>query len=509
MILPDIITQRAKAKKDAVAFLYRDEQITYAELETRILRCAQSLASLGVKKGTTFGLLLRNCPEFVILSMALGKLGGIAVPINFLEKPDRVSLILNDAGAFGILTSREFLATVLHAAGSVKSLKHIFQKDGDSREAPSFQNLLKSTPYRGPVLTQENDLAMLLYTSGTTGLPKGVMLTHGNFLANIEQGLAAIELSPKDKFLCLLPMFHSFSWTTCVLTPLRLGVPTVIIESILPFNPVIKYIWKHHVTIFVGVPQIFAALVQKITQAKAFVLRFLNPIRLCVSGAAPLSPAIHKNFEKLFGVPLLEGYGLTEAAPVATLNPLRGRKIGTVGRPLPGVDINIVDDDGHPVPPGEVGEIWIRGKNVMKGYYRKPRETKEVLTREGWLKTGDLGSFDADGYLTIVDRKKDLIIVRGLNVYPQEVEVVIAQDEDVRDVAVVGKKDRVTGDETIRAFVTLKEGKTLDKKRILSLCRQRLASFKIPKEIIVIDEMPKNAIQKILKKELREREEPR
>jgi long-chain acyl-CoA synthetase len=201
----------------------------------------------------------------------------------------------------------------------------------------------------------------------------------------------------------------------------------------------------------------------------------------------------------------LEGYGLTEAAPVAALNPEKKRKVGTVGKPLPGIQVAIKDDDGKDVTAGGVGEIWLRGDNIMKGYYNRPDETAEVLTKDHWLKTGDIGKIDDDGYLSIVDRKKDLIIIKGLNVYPQDVENVIAMHAGVKEVAVVGKMDPATNDEVIRAFVTVKEGCQLDKAEIFALCREHLAAYKRPKDVIVLDEMPKNALQKILKKDLRQR----
>lgn len=505
MILPDLITQHAKEHPDHIAFIYRDQKTTYGELEQKILQCARGLHTIGVRKGNTFGLLLRNSPDFVILAMALSKVGAIAIPINFLEKPDRIALILNDAKAIGILTQKEFLNNVQAAVQKTPSIQHVFLKDNDQPGAKPFQSLFSYGTWDQGNSAEADDLMMLLYTSGTIGLPKGVMLTHRNFLVNLDQCLNAINLSAKDRFLCLLPLFHSFSWTTCMLIPLKLGVPIVIIESLLPFDPVIKAIWKYKITLFVAVPQIYSALTSKIQGAAAFFIRFLNPVRLCISGAAPLPAAIHQNFEKTFGISLLEGYGLTETAPVVSLNPERKRKVGTVGIPLPGVQVQICDDRGKPVSTGEVGEICVRGDNVMKGYYNKPEETAEVLTKDGWLKTGDLGKLDDEGYLTIVDRKKDLIIVKGLNVYPQEVEAVIAKAPGVKEVAVVGKVDKETGDELIRAFITIQEGATVDKAQIFSLCRQELAAYKRPRDIIVINEMPKNALQKILKKELRER----
>lgn len=499
MILPDLITKQAKESPHKTAFIFRDQRITYTELDGLIRRYAASLHQLGIKKGDTFAVVLRNSPEFVILGMALSHLGAAIIPINFLEKADRIALILNDAKAIGVLTAKEFEKTVRAALKTVPTVKHTFLRE-------EFSALYTSEPWQKPSVSTENDVMMLLYTSGTTGLPKGVMLTHKNFLSNVEQCLGAIRLYPRDVFLCLLPMFHSFSWTTCVLIPLWLGSTIVIIESLLPFDPVIKAIWKYKVTLFVAVPQIFSALNSKIHGFKAFVLRFLSPVRLCISGSAPLTSYVHHHFEKTFAMPLLEGYGLTEAAPVVSLNPERKRKVGTVGLPLPGVQIEIRDDEEKKLPQGAVGEIWIKGDNIMKGYYNKPAETSEVLTPDGWLKTGDMGQFDEEGYLKIVDRKKDLIIIKGLNVYPQEIENVIAQHAAVKEVAVVGTMDKQTGDEKIRAFITLQDGQSLDKTEIMNLCREQLALYKRPKEIIVIDEMPKNALQKILKKDLRNRD---
>jgi long-chain acyl-CoA synthetase len=506
MNVADFISDNAQRQGKRTALAFRDSKLSYQELEERILKCAQGLSERGVTKGSTFALVLRNCPEFVILSMALARLGAVVVPINFLEKADRLQLILTDAGAQGIVTSKEFLRQVKTAVEKVPSLTLRFLREGEQDGFLDIKTVLESAPLAATPAVNENDLMMLLYTSGTTGQPKGVMLTHKNFIANVEQCLQGIELSEHDRFLCLLPLFHAFSWTTCLLIPMRLGAMTVIIESLLPFDPVIKAIWHHKVTLFVAVPQIYAALTARVTGAKAFLLRLLNPVRACICGAAPLPDHVRSAFEKTFAVPFLEGYGLTEAAPVVTMNRMKKRKPHTVGPALPGVEISLRTDDGAPVlKQGDVGEIWIKGDNVMKGYYKKPQESKDAFSSDGWLKTGDMGRFDEDLYLCIVDRKKDLIIVKGLNVYPQEVENVIIQDPGVQEVAVVGKVNPADGDEIIRAFVTIKEGRTVEKSKLFELCRAQLAAYKIPKEIIVIDEMPKNALQKILKKDLRQR----
>src|ERR1044071_1095291 len=279
MNLSDLITPHATARPDAPALSFKDKPLSYGELNDLVLRCAQGLTELGIKKGTPLGIFLRNSPEFIIFSMAISKIGAVSVPINFMEKPERISLILNDAKAVGVLTSKEFLTTISMAAKSIKSLKHIFLRDGAFGKARSFEELLKHGPLKKTPEVKDTDLMMLLYTSGTTGLPKGVMLSHKNFLSNVDQCLAAIALKPTDRFLCLLPMFHSFSWTTCVLIPLKLGCSSVIIETLLPFDPVLKAIWTHKTTLFVGVPQIFSALATKIHGPKALFIRLLNPVR--------------------------------------------------------------------------------------------------------------------------------------------------------------------------------------------------------------------------------------
>ncbi len=343
---------------------------------------------------------------------------------------------------------------------------------------------------------------MIIYTSGTTGKPKGAMLTHQNFISNAEQCFAMVSsLSRKEVFLCLLPMFHSFAWTVCVIIPIYLGCKIVIIESILPFNDVIKQIFKQRVSIFVAVPPIYAALLRV---PFWWPMRWINPLRICISGAAALPIAIHQKFEAKFGLPLMEGYGLTEASPVVTLNPEHKRLPGSIGKILPGIELRIVTESGETVAPGEVGEICIRGGNVMKGYYHEDEATNEAFLDKGheWLRSGDLGYSDPQGYIHISDRKKDLIIVKGLNVYPKEVEDILLEHPAVQEAAVVGIADD-TGDELIRAFVTLKEGAHVDKQELLKLCRGKLAPYKCPKDLEIRKELPKNTLGKVLKRELR------
>jgi len=505
MLISDLIKEKAQTMPTRTAYVFRDHATSYLELEDKINRCAVGLKKIGVTKGSSFGIVLRNSPEFLILTMALSQLGGVVVPINFLEKPDRIALILKNAKAMGVLTAKEFYRSVATAVGLVSSVNKIFLRDGTYKEGLAFDSLLQSNPLAQERIDNESNLIFLLYTSGTTGQPKGVMLSHKNLLANMNQCLGAVHLTAKDRVLCLLPMFHSFAWTTCIMVPLKLGALIVINESLLPFDPVIKTIWKYKITVFVAVPQIYSALTAKIKGIKALLLRILSPIRLCISGAAPLPIPVHKRFHKLFGIPLVQGYGLTETSPVATLNPEKKPRLGTVGIPLPGVEIKICDEEGKEVPQGEVGEIWIKGENVMEGYFQNPEETNLILTPDHWLKSGDLARQDPDRHIVIVDRKKDLIIIKGLNVYPLEIENVIAAHPDVKEVAVIGKMEPDTGEEKIRAFITLQDNRKPEKGEIYSLCKKNLAAFKRPKDIIFLKEMPRNALQKILKKDLRQR----
>jgi long-chain acyl-CoA synthetase len=489
---------------DKPAFIFKGETLTFAGFEDAVERCAAGLTELGIGKSDTFGIVMRNCPEFVVLSFALSRIGAIAVPVNFLEKADRIAFIFNDAEVKGCLTSKDFLRTIREVAEAVPTLEHIFVREPGADE-PALETIYRHPlpETAGPEVTPD-DLVLLIYTAGTTGLPKGVMLTQRNLLSCVESCLLGFDLSDKDRVMCVLPMFHSFAWSTNVILPLRLGATTIVIESLLPFQPALKQLWKYKVTLVCCIPQVYSALVQHVHGPKALLLRLLNPLKMAISGAAPLPAQVQVKFEKTFGTALLEGYGLTEAAPVVSVNPRYGtHKPGTVGLPLPGIDVKIVDDDEQELRTLEIGEVCARGDNIMVGYYKRPEETKEAFTADGWLKTGDLGFLDADGYLTLVDRKKDLIIVKGLNVYPQEVETAIDDHPAVAEVAVVGIREP-DGDESVRAFVVLAEGQSVKPRELIAFSRSRLATYKIPKDVVFVDELPKNALGKVLKRELRE-----
>ena len=352
----------------------------------------------------------------------------------------------------GVITQPPFLGAVLEARKQLPSLKDVVVT-GDRREdVLSFNQLLDNAPpaVSLPRSSDPDDVAMIIYTSGTTGKPKGAMLTHKNFISNVEQCMADGETQLPQGFLPVpaCRCFHSFAWTVCVLLPLYLGIHlVVIVESIQPFGDVIKQIFRHRVKIFVAVPPIYSALLRVPFWRP---LKFLNPLRMCISGAAALPIPVHQKFEDKFGIPLMEGYGLTEASPVVCLNPADKRMPGSIGKALPGIQLRFLDEAGKDMPQGEVGEICVHGGNVMKGYYHQDEATREAFLddKHQWLQTGDLGHIDAEGYVFISDRKKDLIIVKGLNVYPKEVEDVLLTHPAVLDAAVIGIQDD-TGDELI------------------------------------------------------------
>lgn len=502
MDLCSALENAASGQPESTALIFRDEKISYSELCASVERCAAGLARMGVKHGDSFCLMMRNAPEFVIFSYALARLGAAAVPVNFLLKTGEVRYILSHSGAVGAITQPQFLPTVREASRGLPDFRHTVCCGGcDDSEVTAFEQLL-GEEYGVPASRPSGeDVACILYTSGTTGKPKGVMLTHSNILSNVDSCVQAIDVNREDVFMCLLPMFHTFAWTTCVILPLTIGASTVVVESIQPFKDVASQMRKHKVTIFIAVPPVFAAMTRFPFWRP---LRFLLPLRMCVSGAAPLPRGVLERFESKFGLPLLEGYGLTEASPVVSLNPLKGEhRPGTVGLALPSVEVRVVLQDGREAQRGEVGEICVRGANVMLGYFDDPEATRETIDSDGWLRTGDLGRIQPGGYIEIVDRAKDLIIVKGLNVYSREVEEVLLRHPAVEEAAVIGVPDE-TGDETVKAFVVPKEGRRVEKSELMSLCKEELASYKWPKDIVLASFLPKNTIGKVLKRELKE-----
>lgn len=490
---------------------------SFEEVHREVLSVAAGLRRAGVRKGDRVAIVHRNGPEFVISYFALNRLGAIAVPINFMvQKADELAYMLNDCGAVGAVTQTEFLNGLTGAAKKCAALKALWVTDLQPKEGlpevvRDYSELLAEPDVRpgDPDPAVETDTAAILYTSGTTGFPKGVMLTHRNLVSNCEASIKRITLHRRDVVLCILPMFHSFAWTALVLTSTRLTLKLVISSAIAPPKPWLTAMGAHGVTLFAAVPQVYAALGREARDFKTRMFLKLwafRKVRVAASGAAPLPPAVAQSFLDLVGVGIIEGWGLTETSPVATVNPPDKIKFGFVGTPIEGCRLLIVDDEEKELPQGQEGEICVRGDNVMKGYWNLPDATKAAFTKDGaWLKTGDVGLIDEDGYLAIRDRKKDMIIVKGLKVFSAQVEAKIAENPNVEESAVVGVPDE-SGDEVIKAFVVLKKGCPVDKPALMQFFKEKLDPYKRPRDVEIVESLPKNALQKVLKRELRERE---
>ena len=476
------------------ALSFEGRALTNVDQHRTAARVAGALRRMGVAPGDRVVVLLPNCPEVLAAYTGIHKAGGVIVPIVFLLSADEVRHILADSAAKVAITAPE-LATKLEGwSGPV-----ILVGDGAAAtpDARAWDEWIAQEADTIPTAERaEADLAVILYTSGTTGKPKGVALSHANLASNARAAASLYELDRERWNLAVLPLSHSYGLVTLNAGNI-LGTRSVMLRW---FNPeaVLEAISRFRVQSMAGVPTMYAYLLNY-PDAGRFDT---SSMRSWGSGAAPLPVEIVEPFEKKFGGRLLEGYGLTEASPVVTTTRLSGvRKPGSVGRPIPGVQVAILDEADRTLPVGETGEIGVRGPNVMLGYYGLPDETVRTL-RNGWLHTGDVGRLDADGFLYIVERKKDLIIRGGFNVYPREVEEVLYAHPAVAEAAVVGMRDALMGEE-VCAFVVLKRDAIVGADAIVAFCRSRLATFKCPREVRFVASLPKNPVGKILRKELR------
>ncbi len=394
---------------------------------------------------------------------------------------------MNDGGIDVVITDAELSAYEKELLAARPSLKFFHVEEFSSLSSNS-QLLSSST-------RNESDLAVIIYTCGTTGKPKGAMLSHGNLLHNVNSCRIVLESVPDDCFAVILPMFHTYMMTVGIFLPFTIGGSIVLVKSLHPPRAMLQEIFSRRATILPAVPTFYRMLL-------GAQLPMPLPIRIFISGSAPLPMQTLKEFEEKFKVPLIEGYGLSEASPVVSKNPLHGvRKAGSIGIPIANVEMSVQDESGKMLGANETGEICVRGGNVMQGYWNQPEETKKVF-RDGWLLTGDVGHRDADGYYYITDRKKDMLLVNGINVYPREIEEVIYHFPGVKEAAVIGVPDARRGEQPV-AFVAATEGQTLDEKALLQFIRSKLADYKVPKQIIILPALPKNATGKILKTELR------
>jgi len=536
----EILTKVAKESPNQIVLFEEKEKLKYHELKQNVDKVAAYLQLCGVNFGDKVAMAVANSQEFIISYLAITAIGAVAVPMNTFLKTTEFEYIINDCGA-RVLFASTSLAKELIALSDLEILRKIIwigqtPKKLQSASKEEFSNIdeeygesayLTSTPQiskeemgKGYELKNVNftealshkytlsitkypkidDLMHIIYTSGTTGKPKGAMICYKNILSNLVGAHERFVVRRSDRFIVFLPMFHSFTLTAMVLLPIFSGASMVLIKSVFPFSNVLKQALLKRVTVFLGIPAIYTA----IGKAKIpWYFRWFNRIRLFVSGAAPLAKQTIDDFRVKFPrATLVEGYGLSECSPIVAANLFDKQKLLSVGPVLNGYAVKIVNDEMMELPVGQIGEIIIKGDCVMQGYYGMPSVTDETIIN-GWLKTGDLGKVDEEGFIYIVDRKKDLIISKGINIYPREIEEVIYKLEAVEATAVIGVKD-VHADEEVVAFIQVKEGMDLDEKKVREHLKKNLANFKIPKSIYFAEELPRNATGKVLKRVLKE-----
>jgi long-chain acyl-CoA synthetase len=436
------------------------------------------------------GIMLPSCCAFAGTFYGALWAGRVAVPLNFLLQPAELQAVVADAGIDTIFTIKHFREQVENLPVRV-----IYVEDLPLKREIILERLrLRPRPPK----VRDDDLAVLLYTSGTSGAPKGVRQTYGNLRSDIVASIEKARLKTEHSFIGVLPQFHSFGLTALLLIPVALGSPVFYIPRFQPLA-VLDAIREHRSSIAIMVASMFAAMLR----AKRGGRDDLASVEYPISGGEALSNTIFEQFKDRFGIEILQGYGMTEASPIVSLNVPWSNRLGTVGQPIPGVSVAAFDDHDRQQAAGTVGELWIRGPIVMQGYYHKEAETREVITADGWYKTGDMGTVDADGYITITGRKKEMIIVGGENVYPREVETVLEQHSAVSEAAVIGQMDPSRG-EVVVAFVTPAEGQELSEMALRDFCRGRIAGYKIPRRIIMSDNLPRGPTGKILKRRLGE-----
>ena len=503
MNLASAFAAAAQRNAHKTALFWGEAAFSYGQFLAQALGVAEKLQKdLGVRAGDRVGVWLKNCPQFVPTLFGIWQAGAVAVPINNFLKPDEIGFILTDAGINLVITD-ETMAESSAKLRERNSRLNFFQIENFSSDTSENPQSTIHNPQ-----SSESDLAVIIYTSGTTGRPKGAMLSHGNLLHNFKSCRIVLEAAGEDRIVILLPMFHSFMLTVGIILPMLVGGTIVLIKSVNQPKTIVQEIVRHRATILPAVPQFFRTFTHLVSPAgsgetPAGLSLADLPLRLCISGGAPLPAEIFREFTEKFPIPLLEGYGLSEASPVVSFNPIRGPwKAGSIGLPVNDVEVSVQNEAGKLLPTGETGEICVRGGNVMRGYWNQPEETAKTL-RDGWLLTGDIGHHDSDGYFFITDRKKDMLLVNGINVYPREIEEILYQFPGVKEAAVIGVADARKGEQPL-AFVAAKDGAALEEKLLLQFLRERLADYKVPRRIVFLSALPRNATGKILKTELRQ-----
>ncbi len=501
--IPTLLRRQAERFSSKTFLFFKEQEVTYRQLDERTERIAQNLARFKIQPGDKVALFLPNMPEFLFAFFGALKRGAVAVPINTQLKGEEAAYILENSESRVLITTPALYAIIEPKRAALPSLELLFLVGERGGEGKVFSSLYVGGGARPEEKIRPEDPAALIYTSGTTGAPKGVVLTHRNYLFDTAQFVEATQMTEQDRFLCILPLFHVNGQVVTTLGPLFSGGSLVLMEKFSPKEFFVA-LERFRATAFSGVPTIYAMLLH----AEAAKEHDLSSLRFCICGAAPMPVELFQKFEEKFNAFILEGYGLSEGTCVSSVNPLGGRrKIGSIGLSLRDQEMKISNDRDEAAPVGEVGEIAVRGENVMAGYFKNPAATEEAL-RGGWLHTGDLGYRDEEGYFFIVGRKKEMIIRGGENVYPKEIEERLYRHPDILEAAVVGLPDPVWG-EKVAAFIIPKPGASPAAEAILAYCQEHLARFKCPEEVIFMESFPKTATGKIQKGKLKQRDHPR
>lgn len=538
LTLPQLLERTVTLAPQHPALIFFRNRISYSQLQDHVQRLAAGLQALGLQKGDRVALLMPNCPQFVISYFAILKAGGIVTATSAMYTAREAGHQWHDAGVSIVIADRRLAPVVQASLLKASAVRHVIQtglreyfpkhmrvleaaltaatgstapprrspESAEAMPAPpaswhEWPHVLKLGGAPEPVAVAPSDVACLQYTGGTTGSSKGAMLTHANLVTNVIQANGWLQVEPGTGavLVAALPLFHIFAMS-CVMISGVLSRGTVVLLPRFELRAALNVIRRYHPTIFHGVPTMYVAF-NNAPNVERYGFRSL---RMCMSGGAGLPVEVRQKFEALTGGKLVEGYGLTETSPVTHINPATGSpKKGSIGLPVADTQARIVDlqDGTRELGVDEVGELIIRGPQVMKGYWNQPAETALVL-REGWFYTGDIAKRDADGYYYIVDRKKDMIIAGGYNIYPREVEEVLFECPKVKEAGVVGVADAYRG-ENVKAFVVLKTGQTATPEEIIAFCRERMACYKVPREVVFLEALPRSGVGKYLRRELR------
>jgi long-chain acyl-CoA synthetase len=506
MNLRELVENQAEKYKDKTFLYWKDDTVSYTQLKERTNKVANMLYELGIRKGDKVSVYLPNMVEYVYLYLGIPKLGAVTGPVNALFKAREVNFVVSHSEAKILVTIPQFMPMVEEIRKDLPDLEQVIVIGEPIKDALNYKELMEKASAEAPPpvdIDEKLDPAAILYTSGTTGFPKGVLQSHFNIRRNAEMIIEHVKPHEDFRFMLILPLFHVNAQIVTVMTPLTCGAACILTTG---FSA--KTHWetvaKYKASTFSAVPTILSILLKMPHENLD-----LSSLEFVVCGAAPLPIEVMKAFEETFNCKVVEGYGLTEGTCASSVNPMPTgtedkRKIGSIGIPLPGTEMKIVDNDGNDVPPNTKGEILGKGDHIMLGYFKNPEANEQTL-KDGWLYSGDIGHMDEDGVYYITDRKKDMIIRGGENIYPREIEEVLYSNPAVSLATVIGVDDEIYG-ELPKAFIVLKEGQSISAEEIVAYCKKNLADFKVPKYVEFRDDLPKNPTGKILKNVLREEE---